>query len=813
VANPLESTYVLVIEDDVEDFLFVKRLLKKVSGHRYRLFHQETLEEGMAYLDLPEGDRGHRIDVVLLDLGLPDCEPKETVSNFQKYAEQYATIVITGQPEEETEDGFSREAIAMGAEDFLTKDDIRASSIAILRKTIRNAIQRKELKANIEHAQELARVGAWTLNLTSNKLDCSPFMSSIFELERGDKIDSLGRYLSMTHPRDQEKIAIALRNACASDKPLDVDHRIILDSGNIKYVSLRGHVEKNLKGIPKTVRGTTQDITDRKMVEILQQEKDLSEKSARMRQDFLARTSHEIRTPLNPILVLTNMLKQTPLNEEQREYMEIIHNAGETLLALVNDILDLAKIEAGKISFNSQPFRLERVMESISDMMEIKAREKHLQLQLKLDPRLEGPLLGDSVRLLQILLNLVGNAIKFTHAGKIVVKVKPIQEFGDEVRVRFSVKDTGIGIPKDQLQVIFGSFQQVGNPTHSAQGVGLGLSIVRQLVHLQNGTISVKSEPGQGSVFMFELPFQRAEKHQIPLEIGNKHRGFDRSKVVNLRILLVEDNPLNQMVTNKLLSDWGTKVTIANNGLEAIEALRRQPFDLILMDIQMPEMDGYEATRFIRAEMPPPIDNIPIIALTANAFSGSDDECLKVGMNDYLSKPIEIQNLFDKIVSHVPKPSRTRAMFQQPVNGHKVWRPSGEKVLSHNKNQFLTSIIPGEMNTYQYINLQPLTNLMGGDASSIKNVIQVFVQEAPGIIHDLNNLLVQRKFMDLSKLAHRLKSSAGHMGMDSLYQVSLQIEQKAKSDPNAGELTLLVGEADTLLSNAMGELKDALLTL
>ncbi|TSJ37329.1 response regulator [Mucilaginibacter corticis] len=391
--------------------------------------------------------------------------------------------------------------------------------------------------------------------------------------------------------------------------------------------------------------------------ESLKKERDRAEASEKVKQLFLANMSHEIRTPMNAILGFARLLEESLTDKELQEYIRVIIKSGDDLLVILNDILDFSRIEAGKVNFEMQSFNLKNTIDSIVTMMEPKAFSKKIKLKSTIDKQIPKIIIGDSVRLSQVILNLVSNAIKFSENGEISIAIATIDEDADKIVVECIVKDTGIGIPLEKQAKIFESFEQATTDTvRKFGGTGLGLSISKQLVELQGGKIFVKSELGSGSEFHFTLPFLKAKNGQLKRALDHEngveiiHTPGKSGK--GIRVLVVEDNGINQMLIVKVLQKREFEIDVADNGMTALDMLKGKEYDIILMDLQMPEMDGYEATRLIR-NLENNKKGVPIVAMTAHTIKGERERCIEMGMNDYVPKPFNIEELFDKMFNLV----------------------------------------------------------------------------------------------------------------------------------------------------------------
>ncbi|PSL23184.1 ATP-binding protein [Dyadobacter jiangsuensis] len=484
-----------------------------------------------------------------------------------------------------------------------------------------------------------------------------------------------------------------------------------------------------------------------------------------VKENFLANMSHEIRTPLNAILGYTNLLQKKKLDADTRLHISTVQQSGETLLAIVNDILDLSKIESGMMRIEHVPFDPEALVHSVETMFHHRSSEKNVPLIVSFDPAIPETITGDPTRLTQILVNLVSNAFKFTETGEINLRVTTDGGKDGRVDLTFEVADTGIGIENERLETIFERFRQAeDSTTRQFGGTGLGLSIVRDLVHLQDGHITLTSKPGAGTSVKVTIPYRVTVESEMALAGASVEAAHPRRP--GLRVLIAEDHIINQGLMMRLMEERGIVGRVAANGHEAIEVLRNEPFDLVFMDIQMPGMDGYMATRTIREELKL---TIPVIAMTAHAMEGEKEKCIRLGMDDHIAKPVRESEL-DRVLASYTKPFSANG---SPTHAFKV------------------------------IDLDYMREISNGDATYEKLVTEQFLHLMPRELEALSAAAAKHDLGEIRRIAHGIKTTISIMGLNPLLDEPLDSLESASVDTKsiAGPLERVLN----ICKEALGE--------
>ncbi len=505
--------------------------------------------------------------------------------------------------------------------------------------------------------------------------------------------------------------------------------------------------------------GFIRDITKRKEAEEeLIRAKQAAEQAHMAERQFLAHMSHEIRTPMNAVIGMTHLLYEAEPTEQQKDYLDSLRFSADSLMGILNNILDLSKIEAGELVFESRSFDLLELLQGLQQTFQFKVRDKPVSVVFDFDSKIKNLLTGDATRLNQILTNLLGNASKFTQRGTIGVKAKLVVGNDKQYVIQFQVYDTGIGIDKDKVELIFKNFKQANVEVHRKfGGTGLGLAIVKQLVEIQGGSIEVESKENKGSTFTITLPF---ENSGIPLSekpIEQKTEEYPDEILSFIKILVVEDNTMNQKLIKKILEIWGCEYQIAEDGVQAVEMSKNKKYDIVLMDIHMPEMDGVEATIQIKGDAKNINRDTPIIALTAAALLDEKNRALNAGMNDFLTKPFS--------------PSKLKETIMKWTGTIAAHLKSKEEEM--NKEQVPTEDLK--------VDLSSLHKISKGDVNFMKDMIEVFLKEIPMATDKMLEDIKEKDYASICNTAHRIKSNYMMFGMKNQQKMALSIEKMIKT--------------------------------
>jgi PAS domain S-box-containing protein len=551
--------------------------------------------------------------------------------------------------------------------------------------------------------------------------------------------------------------------------------------GETRWWAISGASNYNDNGDLAGSIGIHLDITEQKLLEFeLEKEKERALAASKAKEIFLATMSHEIRTPLNAIIGFLREFKRVQLSIEQKTYIENISFASSHLLSIINNVLDISKIEAGEMEIENVEFGFETLINKVLHILSIKAKEKNIELKNNIDPSISKVLKGDALRIEQILFNLIGNSLKFTDIGSVVLKCSLIKEYSNKQEILISIIDTGIGIDETYLKSIFTKFsQEEKNTSRKYGGTGLGMTITKELVSLMNGEISIQSHKNEGTTVEIKIVL---EKGLMNLNNDQNHitTGYNLN---GLKILLVEDNEFNRVIAKNSLKFFNCNVEEAINGLEAVEILKKFSFDIILMDIQMPVMDGIEATTIIRNELK---ITTPIIAFTANAFKTEIDKFKNIGINDYVIKPFD-EDVFYKTLLRVTN-----------IQNHNQ---------NHNNNIEKPLEKPLENQNYD---LSILISMSRGDNDFVQTMIKIFIDQTEEVILEIEKCLVVNDFIEISKLIHKIKPNIDRMGISSIWHEVRELENIAKNSVDKERIEVLFSVIKKVLIVSIIELKKLL---
>lgn len=756
---------ILVIDDDELDRMALMRSVRK-SGFNAEVITAANETEGLIALQENE------FDIIFLDYNLPGGTGIDFMRANRNKLCGAQVIMVTSQGDEK----LAVDAMKLGVCDYMPKNMINPDGIG---QSLRYALRLRDASERNRKIQE-------ELYLTERRLDTVVDKSQIL-------------FFAINHNREYTMF----RGHCASILGIDPQYIIGKQVSNTRHLfpiddsfftALENndsytttvtagdlHLEvtcfKQAGNMPDQfgITGIATDVTELKRNEQkLINDLSVAREMDKVKERFMAHMSHEIRTPIHGIMSLTNILIRNISDSEQQNYLNAIKKSADSLLVIVNDILDIAKIDDDKMTFEQTVFNLKEEVESSCELFRLKAEDKGVSFKKHFGPELPLWVKGDPTRLGQILNNLVNNAVKFTSDGEVVVKADLVESNASYTMVRFEVIDTGIGIQNDKLQTIFEKFTQASEDiTRRFGGTGLGLSIAKKLTELQGGMMDVESKYGQGTTFTFSIPFEIPADHEIPVE-ATICESVEGTNLEGVRILVVEDNDINRLVINRMLKDFNITAEHANNGKEALEQMTINHYDLILLDMEMPVMNGYDCIREIRKIKDARKSTIPVMAMTAHASKDERDKCIQCGVNDYISKPFKHPELKAKIVSLLQNKPTT----------------------------------PADETPSRLTNLEYLKMLSDDSESFFREFIEMFLKNTPETITELVKQTEQKNWEGVRQAAHKVKPSLNYMGMKDASNLAAEIERSAKELTGLSQIPAKVSTLCTLCETAYTELNE-----
>jgi PAS domain S-box-containing protein len=770
---------ILIVEDQPEDRMIIRQSIEE-SGFTSVIAECDNIDDA---IDLC---RRENFDCIFLDYYFPQSTGGEFLRYYTNSGGDAAIIVVTCQDDV----NMAVECMKNGASDYLTKALLNPVAVA---RSITNAMRIREVKKSAEQTEKALLESEMRLRSIIGK---SPII--FFTIDRSGEFTLFkGKAASVLAIRPEEVVGKNIR---------DLDHLLPIHIADFNK-AIKGeqfqstaeinqhHFEvnyipvKNPDRTVSTIMGVAIDITSFKRNEAeLMSNLELAEATSRIKEQFLANMSHEIRTPIHGIISLVQFILKTSLAEDQKNYLNLIRKSADTLLVIVNDILDLSKLEAEKMTFEEVDFNLQDTIQSAVAAFIPKTIEKGIELKTSFPDQLPEYINGDPVRLIQIINNLLGNAVKFTEKGFVSLTLQITEQNKDYMVLEFSIKDSGIGIPQHKIASIFDNFSQASSDTaRKYGGTGLGLSITQRLIEKQNGMIHVESIPDEGSTFTFRLPYRYANGI---VEDTQKNTTMQQGLPAELRLLVAEDNDINRFILQKMLRDWNVTPDFAITGTEAVEMASKKEYDIILMDIEMPGMNGYKATEIIRNEFTSAMRNVPIVAMTGHAMQGERQKCMEAGMTDYLSKPFQPEDLRMLILKLTAKENTTATVIPQETAASEA--------------------TPSTPPAVKYIDMTFLREISDGNDQFYREFIEMFLANTPVALHDLKESYSNKEWERLRQTSHKMKPSFNYVGLKELNQLSAKVEELAKNCSESAEIEKMINRIIEVSTIALNELKEEL---
>jgi signal transduction histidine kinase/HPt (histidine-containing phosphotransfer) domain-containing protein len=729
---------ILVIDDEELDRMALMRSVRK-SGFDAEVIAAANESEGLVAL------QEHEFDCVFLDYNLTNSTGIDFLQQHRTLLSGAQVIMVTSQGDEK----LAVDAMKLGVCDYMPKNMVNPDGIA---QSLRYALRLRDAADRNRKIQE-------ELYQSERRLDAVVDKSQIllFAVNSRREYTMFRGHCASTLGIDPNLMIGQSVNATSHLFPLSEEffvalntanqHTAIIDTGDL-HLDVTCFKQQTNGEDGFAIMGIATDVTElKKNEQRLMNDLSLARETEKVKERFMANMSHEIRTPIHGIMSLTNILTRSTTDPEYLNYLNAVKKSADSLLVIVNDILDISKIEDENMTFESTVFNLREAMNSSCELFRLKAEDKGVEFHKQFSPELPNFVKGDPTRLGQIVNNLVNNAVKFTSSGSVTVSIETVESNASFTMVKFKVSDTGIGIPSDKIGSIFEKFTQAGDDiTRKFGGTGLGLSIAKRLTELQGGMMTVESKFGQGTTFTFSISFEIPADHELPTEEFTTDTTFDTA-LEGIKVLVVEDNDINRLVINRMLKDLHIQAEHANNGLEALDMIRQKAYDLVLMDIEMPVMNGYDCVRELRSIPNDRIGKIPVIAMTAHASKTEQDKCMDCGVNEYISKPFNPEELKSKIAQMMDRKDTVAIMSV--------------------KKERIT-------------NLDYLKMLSDDSESFFREFIELFLRNTPETLAELRKQTDLQNWEGVRQAAHKVKPSLNYMGMKEAAAIAADVEKSAK---------------------------------